>query len=411
MGDRAKWHLSEEIYIAKRKSKAFFHSLAFYMCRIFPVKQNKVAMWTFECDGGYGCNPKYVAEELLRRNREKAGDYSIVWLVNDNTKEFPKEIRKVRNTLWNRAYHLSTAGIWVGNTRTFYGTRKRRNQCYIQTWHAVMGIKPIGRYRGSLLPKMAYIVSRYDSSLIDYVLSGSKWCDDTYRDGLLYDGAILKTGTPRCDVLLNERQETYRRVRKECHISQDAKVLLYAPTFRGGSQRGKRTVETEKIGLDFERLIQGLERRFGGTWYVFVRLHPQLAAKMERIQTGQASSRLVDVSQRPDMNELIAGADGFLTDYSSAIFEAAMAKIPGFIYADDLEDYVKNRGKLMFEMEELPFLWAADNDGLEENILKFDRKKYEQDVTEFLKRAGNREDGKASVRVAQLIQKRRDGRR
>lgn len=175
-------NISERIYIIKRKAKAFAHSLVYYICRIFPIDHSKIVMWTFEGKGGYGCSPKYVAEEILKSNREGRTHYKIVWLVNDSNKAFPEEIEKVKSTLWNRAYHLSTAGTWVSNTRTFYGTRKRKKQCYIQTWHATICIKPIGKYRGDLFPKMAYLVSAYDSKLIDYVLSGSAWCDHMYRD-------------------------------------------------------------------------------------------------------------------------------------------------------------------------------------------------------------------------------------
>ena len=125
--------LSEKIYIAKRKAKACIHALAYCACRIFPIDQDKIVMWTFEGTGGYGCSPKYVAEEILKRNREGKTNYRIVWLLNDIGKEFPEDIKKVKNTLWKRAYHLSTAGTWVSNTRTFYGTKKRRGQSYIQT--------------------------------------------------------------------------------------------------------------------------------------------------------------------------------------------------------------------------------------------------------------------------------------
>ncbi len=197
----------QDIYIAKRKRKAFLESLAYYVCRIFPIDKNKVVMWTFEGDGGYGCSPKYVAEELLRRNREEGKAYKIVWMLKNMGKEFPPEIRKVKDTLWRRAFHFATAGIWVSNTRTFYGTKKRKKQIYIQTWHQTIGIKPIGKYRGERLPKIAEIISRYDSSLINFVLSGSDWCDYMYRDGLFYDGEIVRTGTPRCDVLLNQKPE------------------------------------------------------------------------------------------------------------------------------------------------------------------------------------------------------------
>ena len=319
--------------------------------------------------------------------------------------EKTKKIKKVKNTLWHRAYHLSTASIWVSNTRTFYGTKKRNKQCYIQTWHATMCIKPIGKYRGNLLPKMAYIVSKYDSGLIDYVLSGSKWCDHMYRKGLIYKGRIVRTGTPRCDVLINQKEEKHRQMREECKIPPMAKILLYAPTFRGGSQSGKRSVNGEETTVDFKRLIESLKKRFGGQWYIFLRLHPQLAVNTEGIHTGQTSERLIDVSQRPDMNEIIAGADAFLTDYSSAVFEAAMAGIPGFIYADDLEEYIKDRGDLMFDMKKLPFPVALDNDGLMRNIAEFDSEKYERAVKAFMEKVGNEEDGKASGRVVELIRR------
>lgn len=394
---------TEEFYIWKRQIKAFLHGLAYYVCKIFPVDAKKIVMWTFEGNGGYGCSPKYVAEELLKRNEEGDNVYRIVWLLSDLSKEFPGEIQKVKNTLWSRAYHLSTAGIWVSNTRTFYGTKKRKKQRYIQTWHATICIKPIGKYRGDLFPRIAYLISRYDSKLIDYVLSGSTWCDHMYREGLIYDGEIIKTGTPRCDVLLNQRAEKYSQIRREYQLSADAKIMLYAPTFRGGSQNKNRSVNTEEATVDFEHLLFSLEKRFGGEWYVFLRLHPQLAAQMERLKVHQISNRLVDVSQKPDMNEIIAGSDAFLTDYSSAIFEANLIGLPGFIYADDLEEYIADRGDLFFDMYKLPFPVALNNDELMEQIEQFDEIEYKQKTDAFMKEMGIFEDGRASKRVADLI--------
>ena len=399
MGKQPSKEISEKMYIAKRKLKAFLHSLAYYVCRVFPIDRNKIVMWTFEGGGGYGCSPKYVAEEIIKRNREGRTDYRIIWLLNDVSKVFPPEIEKVKNTLWNRAYHLSTARIWLSNTRSFYGTKKRKKQCYIQTWHATICIKPIGKYRGNLFPKMAYLVSAYDSKLIDYVLSGSTWCDHMYRDGLIYDGEIVKTGTPRCDVLFNQREEKYQQMRREYGLSKEAKIILYAPTFRGGSQSKNRSVNSEESTVDFRGLIDALQKRFGGVWYIFLRLHPQLAAKMEQIKTGQISDSLIDVTQRSDMNEIIAGTDAFLTDYSSAIFEASMIGIPGFIYADDLEEYIADRGDLFFDMYKLPFPVALNNEELLENIRKFDKEEYKKRTETFMEEVGMFEDGKASERV------------
>ena len=95
----------EERYIQKRIWKARLQSILFYLCRIFPVRKKKIVFCCIEGTTGYTCNPKYIAEELIRRNE----GYELVWLVNDTKKTFPKEIKVVRNTLPNRAYQLSTA--------------------------------------------------------------------------------------------------------------------------------------------------------------------------------------------------------------------------------------------------------------------------------------------------------------
>ena len=396
---------SEIKYIRKRKRKAFLSGLVYLLCRVFPVDRQKVVMWTFEGSGGYGCSPRYIAEELLRRNREEGRQYKIVWLLNDTGKQFPDGIKKVKSTLWSRAYQLSTARFWVSNTRTFYGAKKRKGTTYVQTWHGTLNLKPIGRQRGAALPKMAEIVSRHDSGMIDYVLSGSRWCTETWRDGLLYDGDILETGTPRCDVLFHGAAQKRVQMREEYGLPADAKILLYAPTFRGGSQSTDRSVSAEASTLDFAGVIGALEKRFGGAWYVLLRLHPQLAARMSGMPVGDIHDRLIDVSQRPDMNEIIAAGDAFITDYSSAIFESLLMKQPSFIFADDLHEYVADRGRLMFDLEELPFPVAFDNAGLLQNILMFDLEQYEKDAGRFIEQAGIMEDGQASQRISDIMKK------
>ena len=202
----------EEKSIRKRKRKAYMVHHFYHMLRIFPVKKGKIVFTTFEGDGGFCCNPRYIAEELLRRN-ENNSKYELLWLVNNMDRQFPEGIRKVKNTFLNRAYHLVTAQVWVDNSRKAYGTAKRRNQLYIQTWHAALEFKPVGMFRGKLFPKIAYLVSRYDSRLADYVLSNSEWCTERYPKMLLYNGKILKIGSPRCDIFLRSvRNYTVRYV-------------------------------------------------------------------------------------------------------------------------------------------------------------------------------------------------------
>ena len=57
--------LKEFSYILYRRLKAYLLSTLFYVLRIYPVKKEKVVFSNFE-GRGYGCNPKYIAEEILK---------------------------------------------------------------------------------------------------------------------------------------------------------------------------------------------------------------------------------------------------------------------------------------------------------------------------------------------------------
>lgn len=396
---------SEEASIRERKRKARITHLIYCLLRIFPVKDKKIVFTTFEGDGGYCCNPRYIAEELLKRNK----GYDIVWLVNNMNKEFPAGIRKVSNTFWNRAYHLVTAKVWVDNSRKAYGTAKRKGQLYIQTWHAALEFKPVGKFRGDLFPKIAYLVSAYDSKLADYVTSNSEWCTKRYPKMLLYKGEILKTGSPRCDIFFSKCEKLYQEIREKYSVPKDAKIVIFAPTFRGGSQKGKREVFADETTLDFQVLTDTLHKRFGGVWYVFLRLHPQLAAQLKDMPLKRESEHMVDVSQADDMNELLAASDALVTDYSSAAFDAINMYLPVFLYADDLKDYTRERGKLMWDMYSLPFSVAETNEELKGNILSFNGKKYQNAIDTFNKKYGVLEDGHASERVADVIEQKAFG--
>lgn len=405
-------------YIRKRKRQAFRESLCFYACRIFPVRRNLISVCTFEGKGGFGCNPKPLVEELHRQNPK----LQFVWFVNDMTKEFPDYIRKVPNTLWGRAYWLSRSKVWIDNYRKPYGTKKRKGQYYLNVNHYTIGIKCTGLWRGEGFSPMAYLVSKNDSDMIDDLVIDSKWCEEVSPKGLVYEGTYQKTGAPRCDVLYGDRSDAKSRFRKKHHISEDAKVVLFAPTFREGAKDGKRFVFSEIWTIDFQRLLDNLEKKFGGTWYLCVRVHPQLAPTFQEYKNPEIQDRIIDESQADDMYEILAGMDAYISDYSSACFEAGFAHIPVFLYADDIQKYAKDRGALMWNIAtdpreyignnkimtpnfdvKLPFSLANDNEELEKDIMEFDKAKYDKVLNEFHEKVGLVFDGRASENLANKI--------
>lgn len=58
---------------------------------------------------GFGCNPKYIALEIMRQNLP----FDMVWLVNDINEPMPAWIRKVRYGSVDSIYELATAKVIV----------------------------------------------------------------------------------------------------------------------------------------------------------------------------------------------------------------------------------------------------------------------------------------------------------
>lgn len=393
---------TESDYIAFRKKMA--EELSDRFCRMhrtYPIQNNKIVFSAFEGDGGFCCNPRYIAEELHKIR----DDYELVWLTHNDKAPFPQYIRVVSDTIENVAYELATAKVWVDNYRKPFGTLKRDGQYYIQTWHASIGFKAVGLYRGDAFPEIAKLVSEWDSNLADYFISNSEYCDRVYPKKLLYNGPTLRTGSPRVDCLINRKGELHKKIRDYYNIPKDTKLILFAPTFRGGNQKEKKQVIADIPSIDFIRVIDNMEEKFGGDWKVLLRLHPQLSAKLEEMPLNEKNEKFIDVSQAADISEVMAACDMVITDYSSCAFDASFAQIPVLLYADDVQEYIKNRGQFMWKKEELPFDVAESNDELVNNIKKFDYEKYKSDVECFMKKHGVVERGDASHQVASFIEK------
>ncbi|MBQ7479092.1 MAG: CDP-glycerol glycerophosphotransferase family protein [Selenomonadaceae bacterium] len=395
----------EDRYIRSRLRQARKQARQFYYCRKYPISPKKIVFTTIEGTTGFSCNPKYIALELLKRRQ----DLDLVWLVDDMAKEFPPGIRKVKNTLQNRAYELSTAAVWVDNSRKQLECRKREGQFYLQTWHASLHIKPTGLDRGASFSRMAELVSRHDSAMVDILITNSHWMEAHVPRSIVYDGATCRTGSPRVDVLLNGREECRKRFRAKYGLSEDTRMMLYAPTFRSGSQGTNRSIARQDTMPDFVRLKETLTKKFLGDWVIVLRLHPQLTARHITAGLSEDSKFVIDASREDDMSEVLGACDMLLTDYSAMSFDAAYMHLPVFLYVNDLQEYIDERGGLMWDLGKLPFLKAENDDVLLRAIEDFDGKAYEQELSAFLAELEILEDSRASARVADLIAARLEG--
>lgn len=365
--------------------------ISFY--RSLPIKQNKIIMWANSFKH-YGCSPKYLTEFLLKN---RPGKYDIVWVFEngvDIPTNFPKDVRIVK--FFSLAYlkEIHTAHYIVCNMRTgpSYMWHKRSRQKYIQTWHSSIRLKKIEKDAGSQLPEKYIKNAIYDSSLIDLIISGCDFSSKIFKTSFWYDGTVLNTGTPRCDIFFSNRQEEVRdQVYSLLNIDRKKRIILYAPTFRNDKLANLH-------GIDVKQIKATLSHQTGNEWEFLYRFHPNVLNKCQLIDDG------IDVSKYSDMQELIAAAHILITDYSSCMFDMAIAHKPCILFAPDIKNYLKSERGLYFNPKSLPFPIATDNEQLIRILSNFDYESYIQSVDKFLETVGSYEDGNACNKIIEHIE-------
>lgn len=394
--DKCEMDFKERGYVIYRCIKAKLGAVLYYLFLLYPIRRNRIAVTNYQGKQGYGCNLKAIVEQVVATYGIDT-KYEIVWLVNDTEREFPSFIKKVKNNYINRAFYLSTSGIWLDNYRKPFEVRKLRKQLYINTWHGMMGFKTVGKLRGTEFPKIAELVSRNDSQMVDVFLSNSNWVDNVIKQAFLYDGRIIRTGSPRCDRFFNNSPEEREEVLKKNGLDVGYKYVIYAPTARLYNQAIHIRPDEYLLPFRPENVCIELGKRFGGKWKVLYRNHP-LAA----VNKDAQSDYMIDISKWGDLYEILSYCDVFISDYSSSTFDAANRRIPIFLIMDDLENYTTKRG-LLWDIEEIPFPVAKKEQELLKNISEFNETKYAERLEVVFKSVELLEDGQASERVLKEI--------
>lgn len=364
--------------------------IAWIVCRFIPVDQKKVVVVNF-VGRGYGDNAKYITEQLLKTG----SPMKIVWLVSN-----PKEAASLPDGVvpcWIHSmqsiYHLSTAKIWIDNCRKGFTLFKRKNQLYIQTWHGGGAQKRCEKDVEGVLDAKYVHSAKKDSSMIDLMISDSRFMTDLYHRSFWYDGAVLECGYPRYDILLNHDESLEAKVYDYYGISHDKKLVLYAPTFRIDHSFAAYNIE-------FNRLRENLKKRFGEEFVILVHLHPNVANVEGGVQYD--GKTVINSTFYPDTQELIAVSTILIGDYSSINYDFSLKRKPVFRYTADLETY-RNDRDLYFSFDEYPYPYAKNNDELEKLILQFDEEKYLQNLNAFFERLGAVTRDGASEQVASII--------
>jgi CDP-ribitol ribitolphosphotransferase len=238
-------------------------------------------------------------------------------------------------------WHLATARLFVVDDYYFpmYAIRPRPGTTRVQLWHACGAFKRFGysvldRAFGADPSDVAKfpIHTNYDLCLVSAARFAPSY-GEAFRQPL--DRITARLGIPRTDLFFDApRMAAAAEAVRRAHAVPDGRtVILYAPTFRG--ERG--TSATSPHGLDMARLGQALAEDH----VLLYRRHPYVASEPP---IDAPRGFVIDVSDWPELNELMLVSDILVTDYSSAIFEFALLERPIVFFAPDEIDYEGERG-------------------------------------------------------------------
>ncbi len=360
----------------------------------------------------YSDNPRAIFEKMCEM--PEFNGYKFVWafkkVAKFNRYDFP-EIAEMRrhSALENsnveiveygsRRYRevYASAGVWVSNSRIPDYIYRKDDQKYIQTWHGTP-LKRLGydiKSGNNALNTMRDMREKYDSDAMRYtaMVSPSPYVSEIYKSAFNLDNwhrnnIVYETGYPRNDLLVNFSEDDVLRIKQNLGITEDKKVILYAPTWRD-NQHKSGVGYTFKNPLDFDKLKADL----GEDYVILYRSHYFVGNN-----SGLRDDNFViDVSKYPDIAELYIASDMLITDYSSVFFDYAILKRPIIFFMYDLAIYRDELRGFYISLDELPGKIIEEQSELAGEIQAAEINK--KQFTEFNKKFNPYEDGESARRV------------
>lgn len=272
-----------------------------------------------------------IRERGLDKTRLKMSYFFVKILEDDN------DLKILRTWLKLAFITARQDVILIDDYSTFFNNVKiHPKTTLVQVWHAGVGFKAVGyaRFGKKGTPNPWRCCYRQ----IDYAIVGGEFLREVYAEVFGIDRErCLPYGLPRLDNYLDAKKvAVFRRDFYDKNPDwQGRKIILFAPTFRGPSQR---TAYYPYEMLDWEKIYD-----FCGDEYLFViKQHPFIMTPPEI--APKYAGRIIDFSRYPDINELFYVTDILITDYSSNIYEFSLHRKPMLFYAFDKEEYELMRG-------------------------------------------------------------------
>lgn len=371
-----------------RRVKNSIYKLVTRAYGIFNPIEKKVVFSSF---GGkqYSDNPRAISEML----HEMYPDFKIVWWLKDTNDKYgliPEYVDKVIVNRMNIIKERATAFCVVTNEDIKGDVYKRKGQFYIQTWHGDLGFKKVlFDIPSDKLPSNYKV---YDEEVTDLCIAASDYGIKQYRSAFRYTGEILKVGMPRNDQLVNSDKDKEKETKARLGIPENANILIYAPTFRDNLN------SKQKATIDLEKVINILNKK-GEKWICLIRSHSSSLG----ISFDHGTESFFDVSDYPDMADLLGISDLLITDYSSCAGDFIRKRRGAILAVFDKDEYTKNCRELPFDFKEAGFITAETQEELDYIVENYSLHDYENNADAIMRYFNITETGKSAQEICKRI--------
>ncbi|NYD43546.1 CDP-glycerol glycerophosphotransferase family protein [Nocardioides panaciterrulae] len=338
-------------------------------------------------------SPRDIHDELRRRRP----DVTTYWAVADSSVPAPPGARPVllRSREWYDV--LARAGCLVVNTDVEAWFRRRPGQFLLQTFHGYpskgMGL---GQWRAAGLP--ASRIRELRARGVDTwsaILTPTPEMTRHYREQYAYTGPAFEHGYPRNDALVGPgAADRRRRTRELLGLAEHQVAVLYAPTWRENLATRPRRAELT-THLD----VHAAARALGDDHVLLLRGH-------RFHQRRQGAPGVVDVTDHPEINDLILASDVAVLDYSSLRFDFALTGRPMVFLVPDLEEYDAGSRSFLFPFaESAPGPFVRDTGEVVARVrdLPALRQQYAPAIVAFNATYNRWHDGHAAERVVDQL--------
>jgi CDP-glycerol glycerophosphotransferase len=272
--------------------------------------------------------------------RRRGSDLPVYWTVQDHSVPVPEGGIPV---IWNSREWFDVLGrakYYLDNMYQPDYHRKPEGQVIIQTFHGYP-FKQMGHAHWAQLQFSQAKIDSYDERAADwdYMVSPARYATEHLVREFRYPGEVLEIGYPRNDALLAPDADAVRAtVRASLGLREGQTAVLYAPTFRDYLSPNDKSA----VMADFFDFAAA-HRALGDDVVFLVRGH----AFNARVKKRPAPlPGCVDVTDYPEVSDLLLAADAAVVDYSSLRFDFGVTGKPMVFHVPDLQRYRDTRGWL-----------------------------------------------------------------